>query len=178
MAEKKYLNSAHRLQRDQSTLLKEMNDKLDKILELNGLSGKPRHRRKKEEGAPKGPRGAWILFSNHKRGDYAAKYPGLKGNELRTKMADDWRLNISEEIKQKYKDDANKDKERYRKEMEQYKKSKKENNLDLDIDDITVEPSKTKSKPKKTKPKPKPIVQEADVDDGELSLDDLDLSDT
>jgi len=181
--ELKLLKGILSVSKDNQVLLKEAIEKMNKSLELNNLSGKTRRRRKKDPNAPKGPRGAWILFSNHNREKYKAKYPDLVNNELRKKMSYDWGNTIPEKIKNKYKAAADKDKERYRTEMDAYKKkiaaeaaaalpattSKAPVDDEFDLDNLLP----TKPKAKKTpKAKPAPVA-----DDDEYSLDDLDLSD-
>jgi len=159
--------------------LSEMSTTLTKICETNNISGKKR-KKKKDPNAPKGPRGPWIIFCNHMRPRYVKSFPDLSNDELRRKMANDWK-SLETKKKQKFLDAATKDKERYKTEMKAYN-AKKEQDAAANVSPSTSTQTPTKTTPKKrsksktkTKDKKQEIVVEDSDDD--LSVSDLSLSD-
>merc|ERR1712032_1561650 len=76
-------------------------------------------RKKKDPAAPKGKRGAYIFFCNDIRARITEENKDLKMTELSKLMGLEWKK-LDDEVKQKYKEMAQKDNERYAKEMENY----------------------------------------------------------
>lgn len=187
--EQKLLKAIYEEQKVTHKLASQMLESLNKVIELNNVPNKTRRRKKKDPNAPKGPRGPWILFNNHKREEYKKKFPDLTHQERMGKMKDDWNNKMSEKIKNRYRDAATKDKHRYQKEKLEYEAKKAteaqttttEDDNDDDSDDIldTTTKTTTKSKKKtasKAKKTNKPVATNNTEDSDDYSLDELSIS--
>ena len=76
---------------------------------------------KKDENAPKKPRSSYIMFTNSIREEVTKSFPSLKMQDMSKKLSERWH-DASEEVKEEFKQLAEKDRERYQIELEAYNK--------------------------------------------------------
>ena len=75
---------------------------------------------KKDENAPKKPRSSYIMYCNSIRKEVTETHPTLKMHEISKKLSERWN-GITDEVKKKFQEDAEKDRERYKTEHDVYK---------------------------------------------------------
>ena len=83
--------------------------------------GKPRY--PKGFGAPKPPSSGFVCFRNKRRETVCTKNPDITFSDLSRKLASEW-VELVEDDRVKYHEQAKRDKERYAKEFSDYKKTK------------------------------------------------------
>jgi len=108
--------------------------------------------KKRDPNHPKRPLTSYMFYVKAKRGDYAAKYPGMKFGDLSKKIASAWKA-LEPDEKKPFEDENLKDKKRYEEEMKNYTKPESgsdESDADSEDDD------KKKKKPQKKKAKKDP----------------------
>lgn len=84
----------------------------------------------KDENAPKKARSSYLLFSNSIREEVMKANPNLDMGQVSKILGARWK-SATEEVKEQFKADAEKDKERYRVEIEAYTKKLHEQNGSL-----------------------------------------------
>ena len=75
---------------------------------------------KKDVNAPKKPRSSYIMYCNSIRKEVTETHPTLKMHEISKKLSERWN-GITDEVKKKFQEDAEKDRERYKTEHDVYK---------------------------------------------------------
>ena len=106
-------------------------------------------RAKKPKDAPKNPRSAYMFYCEKNRESLKKKNSELKGKEITTKLADEWKKIKDTKKADKYKKMAEEDKQRHAKEMEEYKERKhieeddKESDEDDSEDEVYEQPKET-----------------------------------
>jgi structure-specific recognition protein 1 len=94
----------------------------------------PGKKKKKDKDAPKGARGAYILFTSAMRATVVEENPTLKVTEVMKELAERWKK-LDDAAKEPFNEQARADKERYNQEMVAYKQKKALSGADLDSDD-------------------------------------------
>ena len=84
----------------------------------------------KDENAPKKAKSSYLLFSNSIRDEVMKEHPNLDMGQVSKILGARWK-STTEEVKDQFKADAEKDKERYRVEIEAYTKKLHEQNGSL-----------------------------------------------
>jgi len=119
---KKYIDAANQ---DKARYHTAMSTYVKSPSDTDSDDGQRRRRRKKKKNKdpnkPKRSMSSFMYFANEQRQSVRDKYPDIKITEIGKKLSEMWKV-MSQEEKQKYIDQAEKDKNRYTSEMEIYKK--------------------------------------------------------